>query len=97
MVVAGIAAISLSEISLMIWLGGNDVRKFCDEIEPGLPTARLAALSKKHDVRLDLSMPPDNSGVYLTQADTPRSFGRHVCRVRHDGKQVIEGRFGYAD
>jgi hypothetical protein len=96
-VLIGIAALSLVEIALMFWLGGRDVKNFCHEIRPGLPTAQLAGLAKKHDVRLGLPGSRDDSGVYLTLVHTPRSFGRHTCMVRHDNTAVIGSQYGYAD
>ena len=92
-----IAVLALSEISLMYWLGGNDVRKFCHEIKPGVPLAQLEALAKKYDVRYLLPGLRQASGEYLVLVNTPRSFGRHTCTVLHD-KMVISGsEYGYAD
>lgn len=96
-VLIGIAALALSEISLMYWLGGNDVKNFCAEIKPGLPIAQLAGTAKNYDVRYTLPGFRDNSGSYWTLVNTPRSFGRHTCMVRHDNTVVIESRYGYAD
>ena len=81
----------------MFWLGGKDVNNFCNEIKPGISTAQLADLAKKHDVRLNMPGARDGSGVYSALAHTPRSFGRHTCMVRHDNAVVIGGQYGYAD
>jgi len=97
LVVIGIVALSLSEITFMFWLGGNDVRKFCNEIKPGLPVAQLAVLAKRYDVRFSLPGSRADSGVYLVPVNTPRSFGRHTCVVRHDNTIVTGSQYGYAD
>ena len=97
LVLIGIAALSSVELVSMFWLGGRDVKNFCDEIKPGLPAAQLAGLAKKHDVRLNMPGSRENSGMYLVVAQTPRSFGRHTCMVRHDGNTVTGSRHGYAD
>lgn len=97
LVLIGIAALSLSEITLMFWLGGNDVKKFCNEIKPGLPVAQLAGLAKRYDVRFSLPGSSGGSGVYLVPVSTPRSFGRHTCMVRHDNTVVAGSQYGYAD
>jgi hypothetical protein len=96
-VLIGIVALSLVEFAVMFWLGGKDVNNFCNAIKPGISTAQLADLAKKHDVRLNLPGSRDGSGVYSVLAHTPRSFGRHTCMVRHDNSTVIESRYGYAD
>lgn len=96
-VLIGMAALALSEILLMFWLGGNDVKKFCLEIKPGLPIAQIVNLAKKYDVRYRLPGLREDSGVYLILVNTPRSFGRHTCEVRHDNAVVISSQYGLAD
>ena len=96
-ILIGIVALSLVELALMFWLGGRDVKNFCHEIRPGLPTVQLAGLVKKHDVRLNMPGSREGSGLYLVLAHTPRSFGRHTCMVRHDNAVVIESQYKYAD
>lgn len=97
LVLAVIAILSLSEIAVMFWLGGRDVKNFCEEIKPGIPVAQLADLAKKHDVRYKLPGLREGSGTYVALVNTPRSFGRHTCMVRHDNAVVIEGRYAFAD
>jgi hypothetical protein len=96
-ILVGIAALSLTEIALMFWLGGKDVKNFCREIKPGIPIAQIADLAKKHDVRYTFPGLREDSGTYLILVNTPRSFGRHTCIVRHDNAVVIASRFGFAD
>ena len=97
LVLIGIAALSLGEIALMFWFGGKDVKNFCQEIKPGIPIMQLAALAKKHDVRFSLPGVRDDTGAYLTLVNTPRSFGRHTCMVRHDNTAILESQYRYAD
>lgn len=97
MILIVIAALSSIELVLMFWLGGRDVKNFCHEIKPGIPTSQLAALAKKHNVRLNMPGSREGSGAYLALAHTPRSFGRHTCTVRHDNTVVIGSQDGYAD
>lgn len=97
LVLTGIVALSLSEVALMFWLGGKDVKNFCQEIKPGIPVMQLAGLAKKHDVRFSLPGVRDETGAYLTLVNTPRSFGRHTCMVRHDNTVIIESQYRYAD
>ena len=97
LLLVGIAALSLSEVALMFWLGGKDVRSFCREVKPGLPIAKLAGLAKQHDVRYTLPGLREDSGTYLVLVNTPRSFGRHTCMVRHDNAVVIASQDGFAD
>lgn len=97
LVLIGIAALSLSEISLMFWLGGNDVKKFCNEIKHGLPIAQLGDLAKRYDVRYRLPGSCEASGLCRVYVNTPRSFGRHVCMVQHDNDRVIGSQYIYAD
>lgn len=96
-VLIGIVALSLVEFAVMFWLGGKDVNNFCNEIKPGISTAQLEGLAKKHDVRLSMPGSRDGSGAYSALAHTPRSFGRHTCLVRHDNSVVSGSRYGYAD
>ena len=96
-VLIGIAALSLVEIAVMYWLGGKDVRNFCNEIKPGMPIAQLNDLARKYDVRLNMPGTREGSGVYLALASTPRSFGRHTCLVRHDSHTVSASQNGHAD
>ncbi|HEU0282997.1 MAG TPA: hypothetical protein VFQ99_04385 [Gallionella sp.] len=96
-VLIGIVALSLIELSLMFWLGGRDVKNFCHEIKPGLPTAQLAGLAKKYNVHLGLPGSRDDSGAYSTLVHTPRSFGRHACMVRHDNAVVIGSQYIHTD
>lgn len=93
----GLAALALSEFALMFWLGGNDVKSFCREIKPGLPIAQLQVLAEKHDVRYRLPGLREDSGAYWMLVNTPRSFGRHTCSVRHDNAVVISSQYGFAD
>jgi len=97
LVLAGIIALSLVEISIMFWSGGKDVHDFCMEIKPGLPVSQIADLAKEHNVRYVLPGSVDNSGGYRVLVSSPRSFGRHTCLIRHDHVRVIESRYGYAD
>ena len=97
LVLAGIIALSLVEISIMYWLGGKDVRNFCMDVKPGLPASRIADLAKEHNVRCSQPGSVDKSGGYRVLASSPRSFGRHTCIIRHDNDQVIESRYGYTD
>ncbi len=96
-VIAVIAVLSTTEVAVMFWLGGKDVRRFCDEVKPGIPVAQLAELAKKHNVRFMLPGPREDSGAYVTIVNTPRSFGRHICTVRHDNVRVLESRYAFAD
>lgn len=97
LVLIGIAALSLSEVALMFCFGGKDVKNFCQEIKPGIPIMQLAGLAKKHDVRFSLPGVREDTGVYLTFVNTPRSFGRHTCMVRHDNIVIIESQYRYSD
>lgn len=92
-----LAALASSEMALMFWLGGSDVKNFCNEMKPGLPVAQLAKLADRHNVRYSFPGMRETSGNYLAIVSTPRSFGRHTCAVRHDNTVVIESRYGYAD
>lgn len=96
-VLIGIVALSLVEFAVMFWLGGKDVNNFCNEIKPGVSTAQLADLAKKHDIRLKVPGLREASGMYSVLAHTPRSFGRHARMVRHDNSAVIGSQYGYAD
>lgn len=93
----GLAALALSEVALMFWLGRNDVKNFCHEIKHGRPIAQLTVLAKKHDVRYTMPGSRENSGTYRTLVNTPRSFGRHTCLVRHDSTVVISSQYGFTD
>jgi len=93
----GLAALASSEFALMFWLGRNDVKNFCQEIKPGTPIAQLAVLAKEHDLRYKLPGLREESGVYLAIVNTPRSFGRHTCLVRHDNAVIIASQYGFAD
>lgn len=97
LVLIGIAALSLTEIGLMFWLGKKDVENFCREITPGIPVAQLANLAKKHDVRYALPGLRGHSGTYRLVVTTPRAFGRHTCIVQHDNVLVIAARYGTED
>ena len=81
----------------MFWFGGKDVQNFCNEIKPGISTAQLGDLAKKHDIRLNMPGLREGAGVYSALAQTPRSFGRHTCKLRHDNNVVIGSQYGYAD
>lgn len=93
----GIAALALSELTIMFLLGGSDVKNFCNETSPGLPIAQLEVLAKKHDVRYTLPGLREGSGTFQTLVNTPRSFGRHTCLVRHDNVSVITSEYLFAD
>lgn len=97
LVLAGIAALSLSELALMFWLGASDVEGFCDEIEPGSPVARIAVLAKKYGVSYRLPGLREDSGAYLAFVNTSRSYGRHTCIVKHDNNVIIGSHYQYAD
>lgn len=93
---AGLIVVALVGFGAMFWFGGNDVENFCRDAVPGLPFAELVALAGKHDVRLTAGA-DDGSGAQSLLAHTPRSYGRHTCLVRHDGKTVIESRYEFTD
>ena len=93
---AGLIVAALVGFGLMFWFGGNDVKNFCRDAAPGLPSVALAALADKHHVRL-LPGSRDSSGAHSLLAHTPRSYGRHTCLVRHDNHVVIESQLGFAD
>lgn len=93
----GLAALASSELALMYWLGRSDVISFCQEIKPGISIAQVTVLAKKHDLRYKLPGLREESGVYLTIVNTPRSFGRHTCLVRHDNAVIIASRYGFSD
>ncbi len=97
LVLAVVGILSLTEVGVMFWLGGRDVKNFCEEIKPGTPVAQLEQLAKKHDVRYKLPGLREDSGAYVATVNTPRSFGRHTCMVRHDNTRVIEGWYAFAD
>jgi hypothetical protein len=93
----GLAALASSELAIMFWLGGKDVKSFCHDINPGLPISQLAVLAKKHDVRYTLPGLREESGKYRISVNTPRSFGRHTCLVQHDNRVIIARRYEFAD
>lgn len=93
---AGIVAIALIGFAAMFSSGADDVESFCREATPGLPFVQLAALARRHDVRL-VSAPDNDSGAHSLLAHSPRSYGRHTCRVWHDNNAVVESRHGFAD
>jgi len=80
---------------LMFWIGGNDVNNFCQEARPGLPVSELAALAAKYHVRLRPGL-REVSGARTLVAHSPRSYGRHTCSVRVDGKVVTDRQVNYA-
>lgn len=93
---AGLIVVAFVGFGLMFWIGGNDVNHFCEDAVPGFPADQLAALAKKHRVRLSQG-PRDASGAHLLLAHTPRSYARHTCLVRYDKNAVIDRQVGYAD
>lgn len=93
---AGLVVVAMAGFGLMFWIDGNDINNFCQEASPGLAVAELPALAARHHVRLK-PVARDASGVVTLLAHTRRSYGRHTCLVRHDGKVVIERRVDYAD
>ena len=91
----GVVVVAMVGFGLMFWIGGNDVNNFCQEARPGLPVSELAALAAKYHVRLRPGL-REVSGARTLQAHSPRSYGRHTCAVRIDGKMVIDRQVNYA-
>ncbi len=96
-VLIGIGALSLSEIALMFWIGGRDVKNFCREAKPGMPIVQLANLARKYDVRFTMPGLREDSVKYRMLVSTPRSFGRHTCMLKHDNTVIIESQYRNAD
>jgi len=97
LVLVGLIALSLVEVSLMFWNGMRDIQGFCSEAKPGIQVSQIAVLAKKYNVRQGLPGLRANSATHWVLVSTPRSFGRHTCLVQFDKTQVIESRYGYAD
>ena len=95
-VLGGLLVAAMVGFGLTFWIGGNDVNNFCQEVRPGLPVSELAALAAKYHVRLRPGL-RDASGARTFVAHSPRSYGRHTCAVRVDGKMVIDRQVNYAD
>lgn len=92
----GLAVVAMAVFGLTFWIGGNDVNNFCQEARPGLPVSELPALAAKYHVRLKPGL-RDVAGARTLVAHSPRSYGRHTCTVRIDGKAVTDRQVNYAD
>lgn len=93
---AGLMVLAAIAFYLLFESAGDNVERFCRESTPGLPVAEMAALARKHELRLTPTG-RDLAGVQSLLAHSTKSFGRHTCLVRHDDKQIIDSRSSFVD
>ena len=78
-------------------LGRQAVERYCTGLAPGATIERARDKARAEGLRFParVTAPPAGDGIALVNSSDV--FGRYVCEVRHDGKNVTGAALRFAD